>query len=96
MEKILEDVLNKFRKETNSEIAKKILNNYENELKYFKQICPVEMLDKLDHPITNKALKKKLVNLKRITPYFLFIITTIIATFFGKKSIFLSVQMKRM
>ena len=57
--KFLEDVLNKFRKETNSEIAKKILNNYENELKYFKQICPVEMLDKLDHPITNKAFKKK-------------------------------------
>ena len=57
--KFLKDVLNKFRKETNSEIAKKILNNYENELIYFKQICPVEMLDKLDHPITNKAFKKK-------------------------------------
>ena len=55
----LKDVLNKFSKETNSKIAKKILDNYEIELKYFKQICPVEMLDKLDHPITNKVYKKK-------------------------------------
>ena len=55
----LKENLNNFSKETNSKIAKKILNNFENELKYFKQICPIEMLDKLDHPITNKVYKKK-------------------------------------
>ena len=55
----LKENLNNFSKETNSKIAKKILNNFENELKYFKQICPIEMLDKLDHPLTNKVYKKK-------------------------------------
>ena len=46
-------------KETNSKIAKKILENFEAELKNFKQICPIEMLDKLDNPITLKPTIKK-------------------------------------
>ena len=33
-----------------------ILNN---ELKKFKQICPIEMLDKLDNPISLKHSVKK-------------------------------------
>ena len=51
--------LNEFSSETNSAIAKKILNNFEAELKNFKQICPIEMLDKLDNPITLKPIVKK-------------------------------------
>ena len=39
--------------------SKKILNNFEAELKNFKQICPIEMLDKLDNPITLKPIIKK-------------------------------------
>ena len=52
--KFLKESLNTFVKETNSKIAQKILNDFDNELKKFKQICPIEMLDKLDNPISLK------------------------------------------
>ncbi|MDC0628101.1 glutamate synthase large subunit [Pelagibacteraceae bacterium] len=55
----LKSNLENFVTETNSKFAEKILNNYEKELQYFKQICPVEMLDKLDNPITSKSTVKK-------------------------------------
>ena len=55
----LKDKLNEFLKETNSVVAKKILDNFEVKLKNFKQICPIEMLDKLDNPITLKSSIKK-------------------------------------
>ena len=55
----LEDNLKKFVTETQSSFASKILNDYEKELKYFKQVCPIEMLDKLDNPITLKPTIKK-------------------------------------
>ena len=57
LKKNLED----FLQETKSIIAKKILENFEEELKNFKQICPIEMLDKLDNPITLKSMKKKVI-----------------------------------
>ena len=38
---------------------KDILENFEDELSNFKQVCPIEMLDKLDNPITLKSLVKK-------------------------------------
>ena len=38
-------------------IAKDIIDNFDSELKNFKQICPKEMLDKLSNPLT---LKNKL------------------------------------
>ena len=43
--------------ETHSEHAKKILDNFEGEIKNFYQVCPKEMLDKLDNPITLKSVK---------------------------------------
>jgi glutamate synthase (NADPH) large chain len=55
----LKDKLNEFLKETNSLVAKKILDNFEVELKNFKQICPIEMLDKLENPISLKSSVKK-------------------------------------
>ena len=55
----LKENLSDFFKETNSKIAKKILDNFELELKNFKQVCPIEMLDKLDNPITLKSTIKK-------------------------------------
>ena len=51
--------LKNFVTETKSSFAKKILDDYEKELQYFKQICPIEMLDKIDHPITLKSAIKK-------------------------------------
>ena len=42
-----------------SKIANKILQNFKEELKNFKQVCPIEMLDKLDNPINLKSNIKK-------------------------------------
>ena len=55
----LRNNLQDFAKETNSKVANKILENFELELKNFKQVCPIEMLDKLDNPITLKPTVKK-------------------------------------
>ena len=55
----LKDSLNIFVKETNSKIGKSILDNFKDELKNFKQICPIEMLDKLKNPISLKTGVKK-------------------------------------
>ena len=41
-------------RETQSEIAKKILENFKEEKNFFKQICPKEMLDKLSNPLSLK------------------------------------------
>ena len=48
-----------FQSKTGSTKAKKILDNFELELKNFKQVCPIEMLDKLDNPISLKPQIKK-------------------------------------
>ena len=58
--KYLRDLIHEFSDETDSKISKKIINNYEEELKNFIQVCPLEMLDKLDQPISRKELKSKL------------------------------------
>jgi glutamate synthase (NADPH/NADH) large chain len=47
--------------ETNSSLAKKILNDFELEKNNFKQICPIEMLDKLEQPITSQSSVKAAV-----------------------------------
>ena len=57
--KFLKENLIDYFKETNSFIAKKILDNLDIELKKFKQVCPIEMLDKLDNPISLKSKIKK-------------------------------------
>ena len=51
--------LEEFFKETNSKVAEKILSNFEVEQKKFKQICPIEMLDKLDNPVTLSFKNRK-------------------------------------
>ncbi len=42
--------------ETNSTTSTKIVENFENEINNFVQVCPKEMLDKLENPISNKKL----------------------------------------
>ena len=56
---ILKNNINEFFKETNSFIAKKILDKFDFEIKKFKQVCPIEMLDKLENPISFKSVAKK-------------------------------------
>ena len=55
----LKNILQEFYNETGSEVSKKIINNFDKEINYVKQVCPVEMLDKLDNPISfkNKVFK---------------------------------------
>ncbi len=45
--------------ETNSNFSKKIFQNFDEEVKNFIQVCPKEMLDKLENPITLKPLVKE-------------------------------------
>ena len=56
--KFLQENIEKFYSKTDSKIAGKILSDYQTELKKFKQICPIEMLDKLKNPITLSFQKK--------------------------------------
>ncbi len=50
----LKNLVTKHFEETNSKVAEKILKNYDSQKNYFYQICPKEMLDKLENPITLK------------------------------------------
>ena len=42
-------------RETGSKLSKKIIDNFEDESKYFIQVCPKEMIDKIENPITFKT-----------------------------------------
>ena len=57
--KFLRENLQDFLKRTSSKKAEKILKNFDLELRIFKQVCPIEMLDKLDNPISLKHHVKK-------------------------------------
>ena len=50
----LKNLIKEHFEETGSKIAEKILKDYKSEYKSFKQICPKEMLNKLDNPLTLK------------------------------------------
>jgi len=55
--KFLKNLILNHLRETNSSFANKLLNNFENEIINFFQVCPKEMIDKLDNPLTlNKTL----------------------------------------
>ena len=57
--KYFHQLLNDFLEETGSKVAKKILSNFDQELKKIIQVCPIEMLDKLENPVSLKELKSK-------------------------------------
>ena len=48
-----------FHNQTKSKICGEILENFDVELKHFIQVCPIEMLDKIENPISLKLLRKK-------------------------------------
>ena len=50
----LKNLIKEHHLETESKIASKILENYKVEIKNFRQVCPIEMLNKLDNPLTLK------------------------------------------
>jgi glutamate synthase (NADPH/NADH) large chain len=49
--------IEEYYKETKSSIASKILNNFDEEINNFQQVCPIEMLDKLENSVTLKDVK---------------------------------------
>jgi len=51
----LKELIKEHYEETNSILSKKMIENFETEIKNFVQICPKEMLDKLDNPISLKS-----------------------------------------
>ena len=57
----LRNLINEHCKETQSEIAKTIIENFNNEVQNFKQVCPKEMLDKLINPLLLKNKVSKAV-----------------------------------
>ena len=48
------DLIQKHVTETKSKLAEKIIKDFENEKNYFYQVCPKEMLDKLENPLNSK------------------------------------------
>jgi len=46
------------KNETGSLISQNIIANFEEEVKYFVQVCPKEMVNKLQNPITLKSNEK--------------------------------------
>ena len=48
----LKDLIKKHSEETGSKVSSKIFENFDREVNNFYQICPKEMLNKLDYPLT--------------------------------------------
>ena len=51
----LKDSIFEHYQETNSSLSKKIIENFDDELKNFIQVCPKEMINKLKNPIRFKS-----------------------------------------
>ncbi|MDA7552317.1 hypothetical protein N8747_01630, partial [Candidatus Pelagibacter sp.] len=51
----LKNLVQEHFKETDSNLSKKIIENFDKEILNFVQVCPKEMLDKLENPITLKS-----------------------------------------
>jgi glutamate synthase (NADPH/NADH) large chain len=52
-EAVLKDLVARHWRETNSALAARLLDNWEAEANQFWQVCPKEMLDRLDHPLSD-------------------------------------------
>ncbi len=55
----LKDLIEEHFKETNSKLSKNIFENFDEEIINFTQVCPKEMIEKLENPI---SLKSKIKN----------------------------------
>ena len=51
----LNNLIDQHFKETQSQIAKTILENFRKEVQNFQQVCPKEMIDKLTNPLLLKT-----------------------------------------
>tara|TARA_Y100001970_G_scaffold162714_1_gene198895 strand:+ start:6139 stop:10638 length:4500 start_codon:yes stop_codon:yes gene_type:complete len=57
----LKKLIEEYTYETDSKVSKNILENFEKEIHNFKQVCPIEMLDKLENPISSKTRVSKAI-----------------------------------
>jgi glutamate synthase (NADPH/NADH) large chain len=55
----LKGLIKEHFEETGSNLSKLLIENYDEELKNFVQVCPKEMLDKLSNPISHKPVIKE-------------------------------------
>ena len=55
----LKNLIKEHYENTNSNLSKKIFDNFDKEVINFVQVCPKEMLDKLENPISNKIIIKE-------------------------------------
>jgi len=55
----LKNLVKEHFEQTNSKISKNIIENFKHEVFNFLQVCPKEMLDKLNNPITQKPFVKE-------------------------------------
>jgi len=58
----LKNLIKEHAEKTQSKIAHQILENYNDEVKKFKQVCPKEMIDKLLNPLSLKKNVSKAVS----------------------------------
>ena len=56
---LLKKLIKEHSLETNSNLSKEIIKNFDKEIFNFKQVCPKEMLDKLENPISLKPTIKE-------------------------------------
>ena len=57
----LEQLIFEHSKETNSVFSMKILKNFKKEVINFVQVCPKEMIEKLENPISLRGSIKKVI-----------------------------------
>ncbi len=55
----LKNLVKEHYENTNSNLSKKIFDNFDKEVLNFVQVCPKEMLDKIENPISNKLIIKE-------------------------------------
>ena len=58
---ILKNLIVEHFNETESQLSQKLIDNFSSELENFIQVCPKEMIDKLENPITLKPIIKKVI-----------------------------------
>ena len=55
----LKSLIEEHYKETNSQLSKKIINNFDKEILNFVQVCPKEMINKLANPLTTNPIVRE-------------------------------------
>jgi glutamate synthase (NADPH/NADH) large chain len=55
-EGVLRALVDEHVRQTGSPLARELLRNWESELGRFRQVCPKEMLGRLEHPLSDRPV----------------------------------------